>query len=195
MVLHARRSEDLAVARRCALGEVEAERAIFERYKSRVHATLYRIVGSNADIEDLLQDTFLDVFASIAGFRGDSLLSTWIDCIAVRMAWAYLRSRKREVPQLALVQDVPSGSASAEDRTAAREAARRLYALLDRLEPLQRIAYTLHVVDGRPLAEVAKLMNAGVATTKIRAWRASRFIAQRAKHDPSLAGFVEEGEK
>jgi RNA polymerase sigma-70 factor (ECF subfamily) len=142
-------------------------------------------------MDDLIQDAFIEIFRSLPTFRGDALLSTWIDRITVRVAFAYIAKRKPEGVRLSLVPEPPSNDASAEDRATAREAARRLYAILERIEPNQRIAYTLHVIDGRPIPEVAKIMNATVVTTKVRAWRAARIVEKRARHDALLAGFVD----
>ena len=187
-----RRTEDVELAKRCVSGDVAAQMEVFRREKHRVHAALFRVLGSNADIDDLIQDTFIEIFRSLPGFRGDALLSTWVDRIAVRVAYGYIARRKPETVRLSVVPDAPSSDASAEDRALAREAARRLYAILDRIEPNQRIAYTLHVIDGRPLPEVAEIMNATVVTTKVRAWRAARTVEKRAKNDPLLAEFVNE---
>ncbi len=183
------RTDDIDLARRCAAGDRAAQRDVFQHQKARVHATLYRILGSNAEIDDLLQETFIEIFRSLGGFRGEALLSTWVDRIAVRVAFAYIRRRRHDV-RLSLVPEMASGDASAEDRALAREAARRLYAILDKVETNQRIAFTLHVVDGRPLEEVARIMGATTVTTKVRAWRAARLVEKRAKHDPLLAQFV-----
>jgi RNA polymerase sigma-70 factor, ECF subfamily len=163
---------------------------VFRRQKQRVHATLYRILGSNNDMDDLVQESFIEIFRSLPTFRGDALLSTWIDRITVRVAYAHIARRKPDTVRLSLVPEAPSSDANAEERATAREAARRLYAILDRIEPNQRIAYTLHVIDGRPIPEVAGIMNASVVTTKVRAWRAARIVEKRALHDPLLAGFV-----
>lgn len=187
-----RRTEDVELAKRCVSGDVAAQMEVFRREKHRVHATLHRVLGSNADIDDLIQDTFIEIFRSLPGFRGDALLSTWVDRIAVRVAYGYIARRKPETVRLSVVPDAPSRDASAEERALAREAARRLYAILDRVEANQRIAYTLHVIDGRPLPEVAKIMNASVIATKLRAWRAARTVEKRAKNDPLLAEFVDE---
>ncbi len=176
-------------------GDASAQMEVFRRQKQRVHATLYRILGANNDIDDLIQETFIEIFRSLPTFRGDALLSTWIDRIAVRVAYAYIGRRKADTVRLSLVPEAASSDASAEDRATAREAARRLYAILDRIEPNQRIAYTLHVIDGRPIPEVAQIMNASVVTTKVRAWRAARIVEKRAQHDPLLASFVVEEEE
>ncbi len=156
---------------------------------------LFRILGSNSEIDDLVQEALLEVFRSLPTFRGDALLSTWVERITVRVAYAHIARRRSDVVRLSLVPEPASGDASAEERALAREAARRLYALLDQIETKQRIAYTLHVIDGRPLTDVAALMEASVVTTKVRAWRAAKFVERRAKHDPLLARFVVEREE
>jgi RNA polymerase sigma-70 factor (ECF subfamily) len=183
------------LAKRCVSGDVSAQMEVFRRQKQRVHATLYRVLGSNSEMDDLVQETFIEIFRSLPTFRGDALLSTWIDRIAVRVAYAHIARRKPDTVRLSLVPEAPASDASAEDRATAREAARRLYAILDRIEPNQRIAYTLHVIDGRPIPEVAQIMNASVVTTKVRAWRAARIVEKRAQHDPLLASFVVDKEE
>lgn len=181
--------EDLELVRRCVAGDRAAQRELFARERQHVHWTLFRIIGHSHHLEDLIQDTFLEIFRSLSSFRGEARLSTWVERCTVRVAYAYFR-RKALVPRLEPVHDVQNGAPSAEQRVMHREAARRLYALLDRLEPTQRIAYTLHLLDNKPLKEVASLMQAPLVTTKVRIFRARRSIEQRAEKDPLLREFV-----
>lgn len=192
-MLALRPTEDPALAARCVAGEKGAQRELFERHKRHVHATLYRILGSNDDTQDLVQEAFLEIFQSIHGFRGDASLATWLDRIAARVAYAYIRRRPAPTARLELVPEVASEDPSAEDRAMVREAARRLYAVLDKVEARQRIAFTLHVVDGRPLKEVASVMEASLVLTKTRVWRATREVEKRARRDPLLASLVVTG--
>ncbi len=173
----------------CVAREPAALRSLFERERSRVHALLYRVVGSNAPMDDLLQDTFLEVFRSLPGFRGDSALSTWIDRCAVRVAYAHF-ARKKRLPSLQPVEDVEAGSPSVDEHASMREAARRLYAALDRIEPRQRIAFTLFVIEGRSQLEVASVMGSSLATVKIRVWRARRALERFARQDALLSDFL-----
>lgn len=188
----ARRLGDVDLARQCVSGDRAAQKRVFQEQRQRVHRVLYRVLGANSEIDDLVQEALLEVFRSLPTFRGDALLSTWVERITVRVAYGYMARRRGEVVRLSLVPEPASGDASAEDRALAREAARRLYTLLDQVEVKQRIAYTLHVIDGRPLADVAVMMDASVVTTKVRAWRVARFVEKRAKHDPLLSRFVGE---
>jgi RNA polymerase sigma-70 factor (ECF subfamily) len=129
------------------------------------------------------------VFRSLHSFRGDSSIRTWIDRCAVRVAYAHFK-RKARSPVLEPVQDMGSEAPSPEDRTSRREALRRLYAELDRLEPRQRLAFTLFAIDGRSLREIANIMDSTLTTAKLRTWRARRALVNRAQKDPLLSEFL-----
>jgi RNA polymerase sigma-70 factor (ECF subfamily) len=185
-----RQPDELDFASRCISGDRGALRALFERERRAVHATLFRLVGSNAQIDDLLQEVFLEVFRSLPTFRGEASLRTWIDRCTVRVAYAHFRRKRSRGVQLELMPDIAAGDATAEDRAVMREAARRLYVELDRLEPAQRMAFTLQAIEGHSLQEVARLMQASLVATKTRVWRARRALENRAKRDPLLAEFL-----
>jgi RNA polymerase sigma-70 factor (ECF subfamily) len=176
---------------RCIAGDPAAQRRLFDRELPRVHATLYRILGSNQGIDDAMQEVFLAVFRSLHQFRGDSSLSTWIDRCAVHAAFAHLRGGRRRRHLELVPESLESSDPPAERRVLAREAARRLYETLDKLDAKQRLAFALHAIDGRPLQEVAALMDATLVATKARVWRARRYVEKRAKADPVLADFLQ----
>lgn len=183
---------DRDLANRCLAGDGQAARELVRRVRANVHATLFRIFGTNRHMDDLLQDTFLEVFRSLKGFRGEARLLTWINRIAVRVAYAQLGRRSGSEVSLEVLPDLPADDALSERRLWAREAVHRLYAALDALEPKQRIAFALHVIDGRPAREVAQLTQSSVLAVKSRTWRARREIERRARKDPFLAGFLSE---
>ncbi len=173
----------------CKAGDPRAQRRLFELERARVHRLLYRLVGSNMHMDDLIQDTFLEVFRSLHGFRGDSSLRTWIHRCAMRVAYAHFKRKARQ-PQLEPVRDFGPDSQSPEERTSHREAVRRLYAELDRLEPRQRMAFTLFTIDGCSLREVSEVMESTLTTAKVRVWRARVALQSRARKDPLLAEFL-----
>jgi RNA polymerase sigma-70 factor, ECF subfamily len=182
---------DLELARRCAGGDITAQRQLFREHRSRVHRTLYRILGSNLDMEDLVQDTFVEVFRSLDHFRGEAKLSTWIARITTRVALHHIGRRRPPAQSLdATALEVSAGAPSAEQIALVREAAARLYQALDRIDPVQRVAFALHVVEGLPLREVAEITDSSLVATKTRVWRARREIERRARRDPLLAAFV-----
>jgi RNA polymerase sigma-70 factor (ECF subfamily) len=186
-------TEDAArdLVRRCVEGDRAAQTRLFREEVRRVHGLLYRVLGPAGPHEDLIQETFLRVFRSLPQFRGEAQLSTWIGGIALNVAYGHLRANPPPVVHLELVPDVRADEAGAEQQVAARQGLRRVYQILDRMEPRLRIAFTLHAIDGRSLRDVAALMEATVVATKARVWRARRELDRRAQRDPLLASYLE----
>jgi len=191
--------EDVLLVDRCLTGEPAATRELFRRHRGRVHASLYRVLGTNRDMDDLLQEAFIQVFQSLRNWRAEASLSTWIDRVSVRVAYRYLSKRGRLVPTTELMED--DGGSAADSarmnegpgarRQLARDGVKRLYEVLDELGPAARLAFTLHEIDGRPLAEVANLVGSSVTATKLRVWRARKKIEQAAAEDPVLREFID----
>lgn len=187
-----RAAADRELAARCAAGDRAAQREVFLGQRDRVHRTLFRILGSNRDMEDLVQEAFLEVFRSIVRFRGDSTLATWCATLATRVAWAYIGRRKPPSASLDLVPDIADDASNARDHVAARDAARRLYAALDKIPIAQRVPFALATIEGLPLAEVAALTRSTLVATKTRVWRARRDLERRAAKDPILNAYLAE---
>jgi RNA polymerase sigma-70 factor (ECF subfamily) len=191
--IQAVRDQDLALARRAAEGDRGAQRELFQTQKQSVHHTLFRILGANHDIEDLLQDSFLEIFRALPSFRGDSTLTRWCQTIATRIAYLSISRRKPTPIDLEVVEDyVANHDPDAHRLAHAREAARRLYVALERMDGKHRIAFALAVIDGLSLGEVAQLTESSTVAVKTRVWRARRELFKRAKKDPVLSGYLEE---
>ena len=186
------RTNDVALARRAAEGDRVAQRELFHAQKRSVHHTLFRILGSNRDLEDLVQDAFLEIFRALPSFRGDSSLTRWCQTIATRTAYLAISRRKPAAIDLALVEDSLPGDADTRRLVQVRQAARRLYAALERIDAKQRIAFALAAIDGLPLAEVAHLTESTVVAVKTRVWRARRDLMKRAAKDSVLSSYLEE---
>ena len=185
--------EDVLLVDRCLTGEPAATRELFRRHRSRVHACLYRVLGGNRDMDDLLQEAFIQVFQSLRGWRAEASLATWIDRVSVRVAYRYLSQRGRRIQTDVLADDeaVPGIEGPGARRQLARDGVKRLYEVLDELGPAARLAFTLHEIDGRPLAEVAALVGSSVTATKLRVWRARKKLEAAAATDPVLGEFLD----
>lgn len=188
--------EDVLLVDRCLTGEPAATRELFRRHQRRVHASLYRVLGTNRDMDDLLQEAFLQVFQSLKGWRAEASLATWIDRVAVRVAYRYLTQRGRRVPTDVLDDDDvialdDRAGESGTRRQLARDGVQRLYAVLELLSPAARLAFTLHEIDGRSIAEVAALVGSTVTATKLRVWRARKAIEAAAAADAVLSEFLQ----
>jgi RNA polymerase sigma-70 factor (ECF subfamily) len=177
---------DADLAARCAAGDRVAQRELFEREIDRVHATLYRLLGPCRDLEDLTQEAFLEIFRSLATFRGEARLATWLSRITAHVAYRYLSTRKPPTAWLEAVEEPASPVASAERSMLARDAVRRLYEILTELDPVVRLAFALHVLEGHTLEQVSDFMQSSLVATKSRVWRARR----RLRRDPAVMALL-----
>lgn len=187
--LDAECASDAELARRAAAGERRAQQLLFAQLKGSVHATLYRVLGSNLHMEDLLQECFIEVFRSLASYRGEAKLTTWADRIAVRVAFHHLRrqstlrSLERQAEPLRLVR-------SPDDDAEHRQGVARLYDVLGRLKPEYRIAFALFTFDGRSIEEVADVTGVTPIAAKSRIARARHKVWAAARRDHALAHYL-----
>jgi RNA polymerase sigma-70 factor (ECF subfamily) len=186
------RDHDRDLARRASSGDRGAQRELFMAQRGAVHHALFRILGSNRELEDLLQDAFLEIFRALASFRGDSTLSRWCQTIATRIAYLFISRRRPPAVDLALIEDILPDDADTRRQVMVREATRRLYAALDRIEAKQRVAFALAVIDGRSLSDVAELTESSVIAVKTRVWRARKDLMKRASKDAVLSSYLAE---
>jgi RNA polymerase sigma-70 factor (ECF subfamily) len=140
-------------------------------------------------MDDLLQETFIEVFRSLPSFRGESRLSTWIDRIAVRVAYRYIKRQKKTPVPMEIAETATDISVG--EQAYARQGVRHLYAALQSLPAAGRLAFALFEIDGRSLAEVADITNTSVTATKLRVWRARKQLLKLAAADPVLSDFLQ----
>jgi RNA polymerase sigma-70 factor, ECF subfamily len=182
--------DGLELAKRAAAGERAAQRALFEALKRPMHSMLYRVLGANRNMEDLLQEAFIELFRSLPSYRGDAKLSTWADRITTRVAYRYMRRQRPAIASEGAADDAAALLATPEAELQAKEGLRRVYAALSTMKPEYRIAFALFAIDGRSLKEVADATSVSVIAAKSRVWRARRLLNTRARSDAVLAAYL-----
>lgn len=164
-------SDEAELARSAAAGRVAAQAELFRRHAPRLTALLTRLLGSTADAEDAVQDTFLVAFRDLKQLRNVTSIGSWLRQIAVHQAHRRFRRRK-----LLSTLGLDSGEHDATlDRlvdAAARPDLAAEVVLLERvvssLSTADRMAWMLRYVEGYELTEVAALCGCSLATAKRR---------------------------
>jgi RNA polymerase sigma-70 factor (ECF subfamily) len=180
---------DLLLARRC-LDQVDAREELYRRFAPQVYRLARRIVGDPAMAEEVLQESFAEVFASIHRYLGKAALSSWLHRIVVRTAVRCCRRDRRHGRHLELIEQIPASSEDAEGMLGRRQALKRLERLLDRVPQGRRAIFILHEVEGYSLAESAALMGISVTAAKKRVWRARRDLERLVVRDPVLMSYL-----
>lgn len=188
------KDEDFFLVQRAQDGDIAALGELFTRHAPMVRRLLAGLTGARGELDDLVQEVFLQVHRSIAGFRGEARFTTWLHQLTVYAAYNFLRKpRGRYVPvDPASLSTAVDKSAGAHERLVGKETLRRLDAALDKIKPKKRLAFILFAVHGMSAAEVARIVDASVPTVKSRIWFARRELLSRARQDSYLAALLEE---
>jgi RNA polymerase sigma-70 factor, ECF subfamily len=170
-------------------GDDTALRELFTRHAPWLAARLRSVLPA-AEVEDVLQETFLAVWRGAAGYRPQGLAGGWMWGIARRQASLWLRRRGPAAQLLPLFAagDAPLAGDPAEAGVARAELADAVGALGPAGSPA-REAWRLMYEEDRPVAEVAVLMGVPEGTVKSRAHRARQLMrAALRRHEPMREG-------
>ena len=155
-------------------GELDAFQVLYERHSRAVFALLLRSVGDRRVAEDLLQETFLRVFATRQGYQPLASFRTWLYTIARHLVVDEVR-RRRGAGGPGGGDDVETlvdPQASPLQRTEARELGERLERAVRRLPPAQREVLLLSRVAGLSHDEVAQVTGTSPGAVRVTLHRA-----------------------
>ncbi len=185
-------ADDPALVARCRDGDPEALTKVFRAHAPYLERLLRRVMGPSADIDDLLQNTFIGAISAFPRFRGEAAVRTWLSRIAVRTAINARRKPERKRPHLSLVPAQHGGTVSPDYGGAVdeRRCLERVYAILRALGVKKQTAFALHVFEGHSLEEVAALTGASRAAVKSQVFWARRSLLKQARKDPLLRDWL-----
>ncbi|HEY8078502.1 MAG TPA: RNA polymerase sigma factor [Labilithrix sp.] len=182
--------DEEALVRRAGAGDAEAFRQLFIKHRSDVSRLVYRMLNAPADLEDVVQEVFVQVFRSLKDFRGQSKLSTWMHRVTVNVVLMHRRSaRSRPV----LTEEVPNDIVADEGQTLPdedaerRERMRAFQRILGKLADKKRVVFVLHELEGMSPAEIAEVVDAPVLTVRTRLFYARRELEEMLAEEPALA--------
>jgi RNA polymerase sigma-70 factor (ECF subfamily) len=147
------------------------------RHQGAVSRLLWRFVRTKADLDDLVQETFLRMVRGLPGWRASQPFAHWLLRIATNTGRDHFRRqsvRQRWMSEpSASPDDAPEPEAVDPGADpAARAASNEVKAILAELSPDERSLLTLHHLEGWGLADIARQFGWTVTATKLRAWRA-----------------------
>lgn len=185
--------DDAEILAAVIAGDGSAAAALHDRARPQIDRTIVRLLGrGDPDHEDLAQLSTIELVRSLARFRGDCSLDTWISKIAAHTVWKELRRRRSERRLFESGGDVDPPSVQDLDRDATlRSALGRVRRHLDAIESTKAWTVLLHDVCGYDLREIAEITEASVAAAQTRLVRGRRELHQRIAADPELADLLQ----
>lgn len=155
-------------------GEQDAAKALYRKYAPAMYNLCLRILQHPQDAEDLLQESFAQVFTHLDSFRAESTIGAWIKRIVVNCCLNHLKKRRiplvfEEPPEVA---DEPQ-SRDEESFSGTVELVRDA---ISRLPEGYRIVLTLHVFEGYTHREIAEQLEIAESTAKTQYMRARQKV-------------------
>ncbi|MCG6871521.1 MAG: sigma-70 family RNA polymerase sigma factor [Gammaproteobacteria bacterium] len=156
--------EDLIAAAR--QGRRSALEILFRRFERSVFTLALRVSGSDAEAQDVLQDTFIDAFTRLVQLRRDAAFGPWLRRITLNHALGRLRQARR------FSDEDPADFQGADGEAMRTQQRLDLNGALARLSPLSRTVLWLHDVEGMTHSEIASTLEQSESFSKSRLSRA-----------------------
>ena len=164
-------------------GNPSAFKQLVDECENMVFNTALGIVQDEDDADDITQDVFVQAYQSISSFKGDSKISTWLYRITVNRALDHEKKKKRR-KRLGFMGFLSGNREHEVDSIPEfdhpgvllekKESAADLFNALKQLPDNQRIAFTLHKLEGQANREIAEIMGISLQAVESLMARAKR---------------------
>lgn len=185
---------DATLVEQTLAGEPAAFQSLVERYQKRLFALARHYTQNAAEVEDIVQETFLKAFSRLSSFQQNSSFYTWIYRIAVNTVLDLLKRRGRSPVQA--VEDPESGIGRddvglgrPDARLEVEEIGRITHAVLAEIPEIFRSVLILREFESRAYQEIADLLGISIGTVESRLFRArARFKLKLTQMYPEFSG-------
>ena len=163
-----------AFLERLRSGDLSAFEELVTTHQHRVFGVALRMLDNAAEAEEVAQETFLRAHGSLAEFRGDAKLSTWLYTIVSRLCLNRLASPDRKVarPGDEILLRVADGAASPQASAERRELEAALHRAIADLPEERRLVVILRDLEGLAYDEIARTLGLELGTVRSRLHRA-----------------------
>ena len=158
---------------------------LFDAYSQMVNGLVWRLLGADPDHDDVVQQVFCTVLASLPKLRDPERLAGWVRRITINAVYAELR--KREVRRMFALRNPPESQVYVQTQDVeSRDLLARARAMMEKLPAKERIVFILHYVEGHTLEEIAELQDYSHATAKRRLSAANKRFRALVQNNPEL---------
>lgn len=191
--------EDTELIRAINSGEAHRFSELVARHEARLYNFGLRICRNPEDAQDLVQDTFINAFRYLEGFRHESRFRNWLYKVATTVC-IKIRRRSKFAPDMELSledvmprdgapmpDEVPEWAKAPLDSVLNRELGERIHVALQDLPPKYRLVIALRDMEGFSTQETAEILGITETNVKVRLHRARMFLRE------SLRGYFHDG--
>lgn len=161
-------------------GDRSAMRNAYEAYSGYLRAVCSRYIPEDAQVDDILQDSFIKIFTSIDKFsyRGNGALRAWMTRLCINESLQYLRKNKRhKFEELDTMRDIPDDSDGDESIEDIKPEV--LQQMIKSLPDGYRIVFNLFVFEEKSHKEIADILHITESTSASQFFRARKLLCKK----------------
>lgn len=179
ITLHTGEIEDIRQSRN---GDSDAYRRLIERHQTAVGKLLWRFTRDRTEHEELVQQTFVEVYLSLSGFRAEAPFAHWLSRIATRVGYRYW-SQIRKSKAVAMPDEAWERLSRLDnDAVDTQQAAELVHRLLAQLPPRDRLVLTLRYLEQCDIAQTAYRLGWTQTRVKVQTHRAIARLKKLTAH-------------
>ena len=185
-------TDDQVLVLKAKSGHSVAFGELYERHRSTVYCSVFRVLRNQQDAEDAVQQSFQHAFTHLHRFREDSTFSTWVTRIAINEALMMLRRRRVTTPAFESHNDdfnatppfdLADDGPTPEQAFVKKESRTVVIRAISRLRNNLRTVALLRELQGLSNAETARRLGLTVGAVKARTFRARRYLRKHLEED------------
>lgn len=175
---------DEVIVARVREGETALYEILVRRHNQRLYRTIRAILRDDRNVEDVMQQAYIDAYTHLDQFRGDAKFATWLTRIAVNRAIRNGRGDRRGLElvvsdQESAIERIPARNIDPEHAMYGHELRVVLESLIGQLPEPFRVVFVMREVEGLSTAETAACLELNEDTVKTRLHRARRLLQEQ----------------
>lgn len=173
---------DRRLIENCISGDRDAQYRLYRTYAKAMYNIARRMVPFDADAEDILQTSFIDVFTKLNSYKFESTPGAWIKRIVINNCINHLRKKKLETKEF-------DNNVEIEDQeiSDAEVNVEIIHKAIEMLPDGYRIIFSLYAVEGYDHSEIAEIMNISESTSKSQYSRARMKLKEIIKSNGDMS--------
>lgn len=180
--------EESEIIRRILGGEKQLYEILVRRYNQKLYRAIRSYSKIEAEIEDIMQNSYLKAYTKLYQFKSESSFSTWLIRIGINEALArikekgklyHLNERSVNDKRSAVIEMPDRKQLNPHEKMVQKEARQLLENAIDQLDTKYRAVYILREVEEMSLQEIAEVLDITVANVKVRLHRSKEMLKEK----------------
>jgi len=160
----------------CIAGDRKSQKSFFQAYNKMLYAVSMKYMGNRNEAEEVLQDSWMNIFKSLGNYKDEGKLEGWLKTIVIRTAWRQINKR-RHYSELDHVSDLVNYSESSQaiDKMTCEE----ILKLLEYVPIASRQVFKMFVLDQYSHQEISDILGINKATSRSHLAKARKVLKER----------------